>query len=456
MAETGVKNDKNSGFSDRLGFILASAGSAVGLGNIWRFPYLAAKYGGGAFLLTYIILALTIGFSLSLAEIALGRKTGKSSATAFGSLDRRFSFVGYLCLAIPVLVIPYYSVIGGWVIKYAITYLFGGGQVLAEDGYFESFTSSVGEPMLLFLIFLFLTVSVVGLGVKGGIERISKLLMPPLLAFTLFIAVYTLFSVDGAVEGLKYYLLPNFDNFSIMTIVVALGQLFYSMSIAMGVLITFGSYTSKDISIEKSVRYVEIFDTGVAFLSGLMIIPAVFAFLGPSGTAEGAPLMFITLPRIFVGMSGGGIIGAIFFTIVILAALTSNIALAEAFVAMLSDKFKMSRNKALIIAAALFLAFGIPSSLGYGPLAGIRLFGMGILDMFDFFSSNIIMPIIALFTAVLVGYIITPRPLVEEIELNGEFKHKRLFTATVRYLAPPFILIVLVSTFLDLFGVISI
>ncbi|MBR5818014.1 MAG: sodium-dependent transporter, partial [Clostridia bacterium] len=225
MAEIGVKNDKNSGFSDRLGFILASAGSAVGLGNIWRFPYLAAKYGGGAFLLTYIILALTIGFSLSLAEIALGRKTGKSSATAFGSLDRRFSFVGYLCLAIPVLVIPYYSVIGGWVIKYAITYLFGGGQVLAEDGYFESFTSSVGEPMLLFLIFLFLTVCVVGLGVKGGIERISKLLMPPLLAFTLFIAVYTLFSVDGAVEGLKYYLLPNFDNFSIMTIVVALGQL---------------------------------------------------------------------------------------------------------------------------------------------------------------------------------------------------------------------------------------
>lgn len=456
MHSDGVKG-KESGFSDRLGFILASAGSAVGLGNIWRFPYLAAKYGGGIFLLTYLILAVTVGFSLSLAEVALGRKTGRSSATAFGSLDRRFSFLGYLNILVPILVIPYYSVVGGWVVKYAVSYIVGEGSALAADGYFEGYTKGVVEPLAFFLIFAVVTVLTVLLGVKGGVEKISKLLMPPLLILTVFIAVFTVATTEGSLEGVKYYLLPNFESFSVMTVVAALGQLFYSMSIAMGTLVTFGSYTSREIDIEKSVRYVEIFDTGIAFLSGFMIIPAVFAFFGESAAhSEGAPLMFITLPKIFVSMPMGGVIGAVFFIMVTLAALTSNIALAEAFVAMIADRFRIKRKTALLVSLAVFVILGIPSALGYGVLGGVKLLGLTILELFDFLASNLLMPVIALFTVIFIGYVIKPKALIDEIEESGRFKHKRLFTTVIRYLAPPIIGVILVTSFLELFGVIKI
>ena len=456
MQSTGVKS-KEGGFSGRLGFILASAGSAVGLGNIWRFPYLAAKYGGGIFLLTYLILAVTVGFSLSLAEVALGRKTGRSSSAAFGTLDWRFSFVGYLSILVPILVVPYYSVVGGWVVKYAVSYILGEGNSLAADGYFEGYTAGIIQPLAFFFIFAVVTVLTVLLGVKGGVEKISKLLMPPLLILTVFIAVFTIFTTEGSLEGVKYYLLPNFENFSVMTVVTALGQLFYSMSIAMGVLITFGSYTSREVNIEKSVRYVEIFDTGVAFLSGFMIIPAVFAFLGETAAhTQGAPLMFITLPKIFATMPAGGIIGAVFFIMVTLAALTSNIALTEALVAMLSDKFRIKRSTALVLSLIIFILLGIPSALGYGVLDGVKLFGLGILELFDFFASNLLMPIIAFATVIFVGAVIKPKALIEEVEESGTFKHKRLFNSVIKYFAPPIILVILLTSILELLGVVSI
>lgn len=456
MHSESVKS-KESGFSGRLGFILASAGSAVGLGNIWRFPYLAARYGGGIFLLTYLLLAVTLGFSLSLAEVALGRKTGRSSSCAFTVLDRRFSFLGYLNILVPILVVPYYSVVGGWVVKYAVSYIAGEGNALAADGYFESYTGGTAEPLAFFLIFAVVTVMTVLLGVRGGVEKISKLLMPPLLILTVFIAVFTVVSTEGSMEGVKYYLLPNFENFSVMTVVAALGQLFYSMSIAMGVLITFGSYTSRAVNVEKSVRYIEIFDTGVAFLSGFMIIPAVFAFYGESAVhSEGAPLMFITLPKVFASMPGGGVIGAVFFIMVTLAALTSNIALAEALVAMLADKFRIKRKTALALSLLVYISLGIPSALGYGVLGGIKLFGLGILELFDFVASNLLMPIIALITVLFIGYVIKPKDLIAEVEESGSFKHKRLFSVVIRYVAPPTIAVILLTSFLELFGVIKI
>jgi len=279
-------SEKRSSFTGKIGFVLAAAGSAVGLGNIWRFPYLAAKYGGGIFLLVYLILAVTFGFALMVAEIALGRKTGQSAITAFKSLDKRFSFVGVLAALIPALILPYYSVIGGWVTKYLAVFASGGASAAAADDYFTGFISKPVEPVGWFLIFIALTALIVLLGVEKGVEKVSKVMMPVLVVLTLFIAIYAMF-MPGALEGVKYYLTPDFSKFSATTVLAAMGQLFYSMSLAMGIMITYGSYMKKDVNLEKSVRQIELFDTGIAFLAGLMIIPAVFAFSGGDEAALG-------------------------------------------------------------------------------------------------------------------------------------------------------------------------
>jgi len=290
-----IMETNRSSFTGKIGFVLAAAGSAVGLGNIWRFPYLAAKYGGGVFLLVYIALSVTFGFSLMVAEIAIGRKTGKSAIQAFSSIDKRYSFVGLLAAAVPIIILPYYSVIGGWVLKYFAGFVSGSASSMAADSYFGNYISGVTEPLVWFAIFLGATALIVLFGVEKGIEKVSKIMMPILVVLTLFIAIYTIITMDGAWGGVKYYLLPDFSKFSIMTVVAAMGQLFYSMSLAMGIMITFGSYMKKDISIEKSAGQIEIFDTGIAFLAGLMIIPAVFAFSGgdESALGQGPVLMFI-------------------------------------------------------------------------------------------------------------------------------------------------------------------
>ena len=295
---------QRSSFTGKIGFVLAAAGSAVGLGNIWRFPYLAAKYGGGIFLLVYVVLALTFGFTLMIAEIAIGRKTGLSAIGAFKALDRRFSFVGWIAAVIPAIILPYYSVIGGWVLKYIFGFATGAGREMANGNYFGSYIGKTGEPLIWFGIFIAITAVIVFLGVEKGIEKVSKLMMPVLVLLIAFVAVYSLCTMDGAGVGVKYYLKPDFGSFSIMTVVAAMGQLFYSMSLAMGIMITFGSYMKKEVDIEKSVHQIEIFDTGVAILAGLMIIPAVVAFAGGdvSQVNKGAGLMFITLPQVFQKM----------------------------------------------------------------------------------------------------------------------------------------------------------
>ena len=451
-------NEKRSSFTGKIGFVLAAAGSAVGLGNIWRFPYLAAKYGGGVFLLVYIALSITFGFSLMIAEIAIGRKTGKSAIEAYSDLDKRFSFVGWLGALIPTIILPYYSVIGGWVLKYFFGFISGSATEMAADGYFGGYISSVGAPLFWFAVFIGATALIVLLGVEKGIEKVSKVMMPILVALTIFIAFYTIFTMDGAIDGVKYYIMPDFSHFSIMTVVAAMGQLFYSMSLAMGIMITFGSYMKKDISIEKSVKQIELFDTGIAFLAGLMIIPAVFAFSGgdQSALSQGPGLMFVTLPKVFEAMPGGTIIGMIFFFMVILAALTSSISLMETIVSIFMDKLHLGRKASCLTVLGISVLIGLPASLGYSAWSGVTVIGMQFLDLFDFVSNSIMMPIVAFATCIFVGFILKPKAIIEEVAIDNEFKWRGLFSVVIRYVAPVCILAILVSSILSAFGIIKI
>jgi NSS family neurotransmitter:Na+ symporter len=451
-------NSERSSFTGKIGFVLAAAGSAVGLGNIWRFPYLAAQYGGGIFLLVYIALAVTFGFSLMIAEIAIGRKTGLSAIGAFRSLDRRFSVIGILGAAVPVIILPYYSVIGGWVMKYIAGFLVGDGKEMAQSDYFGGYVSQTAEPLLWFLLFIAITAVIVFFGVEKGIEKVSKFMMPLLVLLTVFIVIYTLSTMDGALDGVIYYIKPDFSKFSIMTVVAAMGQLFYSMSLAMGIMITFGSYMKKEISIEKSVRQIEIFDTGIAFLAGLMIVPAVFAFSGgdESALGQGPGLMFVTLPKIFDTMPGGVFIGAVFFIMVFFAALTSAISLMETVVSILMDKAKLDRRISCLVVFGGSLLLGVPSALGFSLWENVRILGMQFLDFFDFISNSLLMPITALLTAIFVGYILKPKAIIDEVSVTGEFKAKRLFSIVIRYVAPICLIAILVSSVLSAFGVVKI
>ena len=450
-------SEKRSNFTGKIGFVLAAAGSAVGLGNIWRFPYLAAEYGGGIFLLVYIILAITFGFALMCAEIAIGRKTGLSAIGAFKALDRRFSFVGWVASIVPMIILPYYSVIGGWVTKYITVFASGQAEAAAGDDFFGNFISNPIEPLGWFLLFIGLTALIVLFGVEKGVERVSKWMMPILAVLTVVIAIYGLF-MPGAIDGLIYYVKPDFSHFSATTVLAAMGQLFYSMSLAMGIMITYGSYMKKDIKIESSVRQIELFDTGIAFAAGLMIIPAVFAFSGgnPDALSKGPGLMFITLPKVFASMPGGFVIGIMFFVMVFFAALTSSISLMETVVSIIKDKTRLGRKTICGIVFAGSVLLGIPSSLGNGIWSGIKVIGMDFLTFFDFVSNSVIMPIVALLTCIFVGYVIKPKALIEEIETTGKFSSKKLFTIVIKYLAPVFIVGILIFSVLEGLGVITV
>ena len=449
---------KRSNFTSKLGFVLAASGSAVGLGNIWRFPYLAAKYGGGTFLLIYLILAVTFGFTLMTAEIALGRKTGLSAIGAFKSLDRRFGFVGVLASAVPIIIFPYYSVIGGWVVKYFTVFVTGGVKDSAGDTYFSDFISGTFEPIGWFFVFMAFTAVIVLCGVEKGIEKVSKIMMPILVILTIIIAVYGL-TLDGAMKGVVYYFKPHMSDVSAVTILAAMGQLFYSMSLAMGIMITYGSYMKKDNNLESSVRQIEIFDTGIAFLAGLMIIPAVFAFSGGDRSAlnAGPGLMFMTLPKVFNSMKFGGVIGTIFFVLVFFAALTSAISLMETIVSIFRDKFGWSRKSASIFVTVLSLGLGIPASLGFGPLSFISWMNLSILDIMDFVSNSVLMPIVAFFTCVFIGFIIKPKTLADEVKAtDGSFKAEGMYTVIINWVAPIFLVLILASSVASGLGFITI
>ena len=454
-----TQKQKRSAFSGKIGFVLSAAGASVGLGNIWRFPYLAAKYGGGIFLLVYIVLAVTFGYTMIVAETALGRMTHKSPVGAFGAFGKKggLRFGGWINAVIPILIVPYYSVIGGWVIKYLAEYVLGQGHLVAADGYFSGFISNGLSSELCFLIFAAMTLAIIFAGVENGIERVSKIMMPILVVLSLVISVYSV-TRPGALEGVKYFLVPNVKNFSWMTVVTAMGQMFYSLSIAMGILITFGSYMKKEVSIEDSTRNVEVFDTAIAIMAGLMIIPAVFAFSSgdPSALKAGPALMFITIPKVFDSMGLGTVIGIAFFVLVLFAALTSSIALTESAVSTLQDELGWSRNKSTSMIGVSMVLLGSLSSLGYGPLANVTIIGMQFLDFFDFLTNSVMMPIAAIASCILVSRVIGVERIAQEVTLDGRpFRRRKIFNAMIRFLCPFFAAIILISSIANAFGLIS-
>lgn len=453
--------EKRGGFGSKIGFILAAAGSAVGLGNIWRFPYLAAKYGGGIFLLVYLIFAVTFGFTLMITEIAIGRKTGKSVIGAYKDVNKHFAPLGWIAAAVPALILPYYCVIGGWVMKYMVEFVSVHGHRIATETYgdsnlsfFENFISHPLQPTIFFVIYVIVNASVVMLGVQKGIETLSKFLMPVLLILIFGIGIYTL-TLDGALEGLKYYVLPNFKDFTfeqlLKTIVGAMGQLFYSMSLAMGIMITYGSYMRKEDALEQSVRQIEIFDTFVAFLAGLIIVPSVFVFSGGNTDQlnAGPSLMFKTLPAVFDSMPAGDIIGGAFFILVTLAALTSSISLMETVTAVVMEKFRLNRVASCFVVIGITLVLGMFSVLGYSSWSEVKLLGMQFLDFFDFITNNVMMPILAFFTCILIGYV-AKTSYVEDEVLHGQdrFSAKHLFRIMIKFVCPVCMIIILLTPFI--------
>lgn len=451
-----------SQWSGKWAFVLAAAASAVGLGNLWRFPYLAAKYGGGMFLFTYLVLVFTFGVSLLLLEVALGRKTGQSAIGAFKEFGKKYAFIGVLNAAIPFIITPYYCIIGGWVVKYAASYITAGPAALADGGgFFSSFISSNVESYVWMFIFMAIVFVIVALGVKGGIEKANLIMMPALIVMAIGIALYTL-SMPGAIDGVVYYLTPDFSKFSPELVIGALGQMFYSLSLAMGIMITYGSYLNKKESLTSSVVRIGGFDIGVSFLAGLVIVPAAFVALG-SGAAvaekAGPSLMFITLPGVFNDMGGAAsIVGFIFFLLVLFAALTSAISLTETCVSIVQDRARWSRKRSLFTVIAVVVVMGAFVNAGYNGLSFIEPLGeeSTLLDFFDFISNSVMMPIAALLTCIFVGWIIKPKVIADEIKESSEFKLEKAWTVIIKYIAPVLVTIILIAYVADQFGFFSI
>lgn len=446
------------GFSGKIGYIMAVAGSAVGLGNIWRFPYLAAKYGGGIFLLVYLVLVMTFGYALIVTESAMGRMTGKGPVGAYRSFgkSRWFSLGGWINAIAPMVIVPYYCVIGGWVAKYLYEYMRGNSTALADSNYFGSFIASSGSVELWFVVFALAVFFVITGGVRGGVEKISKIMMPLLVLLAIIVAIYSI-SRPGAMAGVKYFLVPNFKDFSIMTIVAAMGQMFYSLSLAMGILVTYGSYIQKDVDIEKTTKQIEIFDTGIAILAGLMIIPAVFAFSGGDAAALGAgpSLMFITIPKVFESMGMSNLIGFVFFLMVLFAAITSAVSLMETCVSTVMEQTGWKRSSSSILVLGEMLIIGSAAAFGFGIWSFIAPMGMSILDFLDFISNSVLMPIAALCTCILVVRAITFQRIAKEVKISSSFKQEKLYRFVVKYFAPACIAIILVSSVANAFGIIK-
>nr|MBQ8251949.1 sodium-dependent transporter [Lachnospiraceae bacterium] len=457
------KKQKRGSFSGSIGFVLAAAGSAVGLGNIWRFPYLAAKDGGGVFLLCYLILALTFGFALLTTEIAIGRKTGQSPLTAYKALHPNMGWLGVFACLVPAMILPYYCVIGGWVIKYLSLYVTGNAAQAVEDAYFSSYIAGQTEPVVWFLIYLALTMFVVYKGVGNGIEKLSTVLMPILIVLIMGISFFslTLKHTDASgvtrtgVEGFLVYVVPNFDGMTlkkfIQVLMDATGQLFYSVSVAMGIMITYGSYVKKETNLVKSVNQIEIFDTLVAFLAGLMIVPAVYTFMGTEGMATGPSLMFVSLPKVFEAMGGVGIvIAVVFFVMVAFAALTSSVSIMEAIVSSCMDKFRINRKKSTVFVSLFTMAVGLAVCFGYN----IWFFDITLpngasaqlLDVLDYVSNNVLMPLVAIATCILIGWIVKPKTVIDEVTHGGhKFGRKGLYIVMVKVVVPVLLLYLLLQ-----------
>ena len=455
---------KKSSFSGQIGFVLAAAGSAVGVGNLWRFPYLAAKDGGGLFLLVYLVLVLTFGFALLSSDIAIGRRTKESAIGAYTQMAPKWKFLGILTFFVPVLIMTYYAVIGGWVTKYAVVYLTGQAEAAAADGYFNSFITSPVSPVVFALLFMGITAFIVYNGVEEGIERVSRYMMPVLFVLVVVIAGYSLtlrhIGADGetrtGMQGLLYYLTPHTKGLTVsrflQILLDAMSQLFFSLSVSMGIMITYGSYVKNDVDLNKAVNQIEIFDTGVALLAGAMIIPAVYVFSGTEGMTAGPSLMFISLPKVFAAMGKAGtVVGFLFFITTIFATLTSCISVLESIAANCMEIFRTDRKRTVLVLTVIYLAASAVIALGFSVFYFEVKLPNGsvgqLLDVMDYISNSVMMPLIALLSTVLIGWIKTPDYVIGEMERNGEtFRRKKLYTVMMRYVAPVMMLVLFMQS----------
>ena len=454
--------ENNNKFSSKMGFIFAAAGSAVGVGNLWRFPYLAAKDGGGLFLLIYLLLVLTIGFTLLTSDIAIGRRSGKSAIYAYKDINPKWSFLGILTFIVPVIIMTYYAVIGGWILKYIFLFLTNQVSITCEPSYFSDFIS-LPSSVFPALLFMFITAYIVFNGVQEGIEKVSKIMMPILLILVLGIAVYSLTLSNNlesvirtGLEGLKIYLTPDFTGLSFsrfMEICLdAMSQLFFSLSVSMGIMITYGSYVKKDVNLNKSICLIEIMDTVVALLAGAMIIPAVYVFSGIEGISAGPGLMFISLPKVFMAMGKTGkIVGAIFFILAGFAALTSCISVLESIVANFMELFKWSRKKSTCILSIFYLFMSAIIALGYSVFYIDVTLPNGnngqLLDIMDYLSNSFLMPLIAFMSSIFIGWVVKPQYIIDEVECGGHiFKRKHIYSFMIKYVVPLIMILLFITS----------
>ena len=458
-------NRERASWSGQLAFVLAAAASAVGLGNLWRFPYLAAKYGGGVFIAVYFALSLTFGVSLLVTEIALGRYARQSQLTAFRELGHpRWSFVGVLATVVPLFILPYYNVIGGWVVRYFAAYaqmLFGGVGVGDPQSFYDSFVSAQWAPFVCMAVFTAAALAVVSGGVKNGIEKANIVMMPVLLMMAFGLAVYVA-TLPGAGAGIRFYLVPDFSSCGSIGKVVlgAMGQMFYSLSLAMGIMITYGSYMRRCDSVPKASVRIVAADTLVAVLSGFMVIPVLVVFASAAGgdarpvMDAGPGLMFVTLPKVFASLGAVGVwVGFVFFVLVLFAALTSAISMSEACVASVCDFFRVGRSTSVAVVGAWTVIVGSVSAFGYGRWADFKPFGLPALEFFDA-AMNVLTPIVAALICVFVGWVMGPKRVLAECRRGGgPIRFAAFYTLMVKFIAPLLVGAILVSEVCRTFGI---
>jgi len=434
-------------FSTRLGFILAAAGSAVGLGNIWKFPYLAGQHGGAVFLILYLGFVFTIGLSVMLAEFAIGRTTQRNPVGAFKALKRGpWVAVGGMGVFAGFFILSFYSVVGGWTVAYAVKSaagLLATQDIKALGSVFGNFIADPVEPVIYHGLFMALTICVVARGVQSGIERASKVLMP-LLFFLLVVLCVRSVTLPGAAAGIAFFLQPDFSKISAEMVTAALGQAFFSLSLGMGAMITYGSYISRQVNLPKAAFWVTSLDTLIAIMAGFLILPAVFAFGFDPGAGPG--LTFITLPAVFSQIPGGAFFGTLFFVLLAVAAITSAISLIEVVVAYLVDERGISRPRAAMGAGFVIFLLGIPSSLSLGVWSSFTVAGKSIFDIMDYLASNIMLPAGGIFIALFAGWVAFPK-IMDGAEggIGDDFRWARVWQAICRYVAPAAIAVVLIS-----------
>ncbi|MDO5715518.1 MAG: sodium-dependent transporter [Tissierellia bacterium] len=430
------------GTFSNFGFLMAAVGSAVGLGNLWKFPYLTGNNGGGIFVLIYLIIVLTIGFTCLLGEMTIGRATRLNPIGAYQKISKKFTFVGIIGVLVAFIIVTYYNIIGGWILKYLVSYLTGKSSIIHEDpeGFFGAFITNPYEPIFWTFIFILLNIFIISKGVEMGIERASKIMMPMLFVLLIALAIRSI-TLPGAMAGVEFFLKPDFSALSWNTVSMALGQCFFSLSLGMGIIITYGSYLGDTANLEKNAILVPIFDTIAALLAGFVILPAVFAFGFEPG--QGPGLIFVTLPAVFNSMPGGGILASLFFILVIFAALSSSLSLLEVPVSYFIDNRGWKRKNAVYALCAIAFLISIPESLSNGAWTQ-TFFGMPFFDFMSYIAESLLMPLAGFFMCIVVAFFWSPKEAVAEISDNGRlpFHSKGFWLLMIRFIAPVVIFII--------------